>query len=406
MEEILAFIEKKKLEFSQLPFFEYLRDQNISPKQRLAFAPCAAPFIMSFGELNRTVFRDEPTSDPIQKIINKHTYEEDCHWLWFLEDLEKLRLNPSKPFTETLKFLWGEKTRAARQTAYELYRHAANAIPTQKLVIIQSVEATSDTFLEVSSEIIRELNIFTDKQEYQFFGTSHLIVETGHTFNSPKITQLINNIQLSEEEKKASFTLIRHIFSVFAEFVDELLTYAKAHQLDQTLYPSVAQHVQNFKPIGSYLIEAGLLKTEQLQEALTQQKLTPIPLGQILASKGWVNQQTTEFLMKKVISSERQLTDTENLSSIYQKQIERMNDSNSSSIALKQSVKPIYLGTYLIEAALVSDEQIHAALDEQKVCATPIGQILSRNGLVNQKTIEYLMEKVILPERKTAVLSQ
>ena len=61
MKDVLIYIERKKEQFSDLPFFSFLQDKTINPEVRLSFAPCAAPFIMSFGELNKCVLRDEPT---------------------------------------------------------------------------------------------------------------------------------------------------------------------------------------------------------------------------------------------------------------------------------------------------------------------------------------------------------
>jgi hypothetical protein len=401
MEEILAFIEEKKCEFSQLPFFEYLRDQSISPRQRLAFAPCAAPFIMSFGELNRLVFRDEPTNDPIQAILNQHTYEDDYHWLWFLEDLEKLGLNPSESFTKTLRFLWSEEASASRRVAYELYHYTIDATPIQKMVVIESVEATGNTFLAVSSKLIRELKSFPE-QEYNYFGSNHLLVDTEHTYCSPKVQKLIGSVVLTEKVKKDSFALVNHLFSIFTEFVDGLLIYAKTHRFDPVIFEPTAQLKKSFKPIGTYLLEAGVVKPEHLQEALKQQKYTSRPIGQILASQGWVRQETIEYLMQKVISTERQLVSTEISFFMSQRPPE---EKNRSVIPLASSSRSMRLGECLIEAELVNAEQLEAALEEQKYSTIPIGQILSRNGLVNQQTIEYLMKKVVLPERKVAVLN-
>ena len=95
MKEVLASIEKKKQEFAKTRLFEFMCDRSIDPRQRLSFAPCFAPFAMSFGELNKSVFREEPTNDPLQAIVNEHTYEDARHWLWFLQDLETLGLNSS-----------------------------------------------------------------------------------------------------------------------------------------------------------------------------------------------------------------------------------------------------------------------------------------------------------------------
>jgi hypothetical protein len=390
MKEILALIESKKRDFSQLPFFEYLRDRSITPKQRLAFAPCAAPFIMSFGELNRLVFRDEPTSDPIQTIINKHTYEDDHHWLWFLEDLEKLGLNPNGSFTDALRFIWSEETNVSRRITYELYRHAFGATPIQKMVIMEVIEATGHAVWQLFSQVIRELQALAEPHSkptvYRYFGIGHLMVEQGHTYASNS-EQYIQSIQLSEESKENLSILVDRIFSVFEDMVDELLTFAKAHRFDQAIFESTTQGAQNVKPIGSYLIEAGLIRSEQLQEALSQQKSNSIPIGEILASNGWIRQETIEYLMDKVVCAERRL------------------DVDKTSGLSTRSTKPTPLGAYLIDAALVSLEQVQDALEEQKISFMPIGQILSRKGFVSQQTVEYLMEKVILPEQKVAILN-
>ena len=153
MKDLLSYIETEKLKFSQLPFLEFLRNSSPSiRKHRLAFAPCAAPFIMSFGELNSSVLRVEPTTDPIQSTINKHTYEDDCHWMWFLEDLERVGLNSRSSFLETLRLLWSKELSASRLLSSELYRLTAHADPLEKLVIISVIEATGNAFLEASCQ--------------------------------------------------------------------------------------------------------------------------------------------------------------------------------------------------------------------------------------------------------------
>ncbi len=61
-------------------------------------------------------------------------------------------------------------------------------------------------------------------------------------------------------------------------------------------------------------------------------------------------------------------------------------------------VKP--LGNYLIEAGLLTQEHIENALDEQKVTGMRLGEILVQQGRIKEQTIQYLMDKIILPERK------
>lgn len=60
------------------------------------------------------------------------------------------------------------------------------------------------------------------------------------------------------------------------------------------------------KRLGGYLVEAGLLTSGQIDVALNDQKLTGMRFGEILAARGWVKQQTIEYLMHKVVLPEQQ----------------------------------------------------------------------------------------------------
>ncbi|MGF1600486.1 MAG: hypothetical protein ACFCU8_00470 [Thermosynechococcaceae cyanobacterium] len=294
MKAVLDYIELKKQNFSQLPFLTYLRDDSIDPLQRLGFIPCAAPFIMSFGELNKTVFRDESSSDQLQTIINKHTYEDDHHWLWFLEDIEKLGLNRPLNFREALAALWKEETISARRVAHELYRLTYQSSPLQKLVVIEAAEATGNAFLAVSSAVVHTLEV-ANQEKYRYFGSGHLIVDTGHTYCSPAVQKYIESIELSEAERAEKYQLVDQVFAAFTDFMADLLTYAKTHP--------VAALPQPQRRIGTCLLEAGLITLEQLDIALLEQQTRPARLGEILAQHGWVDPQTVDFMVSHVVRS-------------------------------------------------------------------------------------------------------
>lgn len=65
------------------------------------------------------------------------------------------------------------------------------------------------------------------------------------------------------------------------------------------------------KRLGSYLIEAGLVTTAQIDVALHDQRFTEqttgrrMSLGEILHARGWVKEQTIEYLMQKIVIPER-----------------------------------------------------------------------------------------------------
>ena len=232
MEEVLALIEKKKQEFAKSGLFEFMRDQSIDPRQRLAVAPCIAHFSMSFGELNQSIFREEPTNDPLQAMVNNHTYEDDHHWLWFLADLETLGINKSLKFSEALNFVWSEQIKASRLVTYQIFRYAFGASPITKLAILEVLEATGNVFLSATASIAEELRSIT-KKELLYFGCFHLGVETGHTTGMPDVEQSIKNIPLTIKSRQEIFDIVENLFEIFTEQMAELLVYAKTHSFEQ-----------------------------------------------------------------------------------------------------------------------------------------------------------------------------
>jgi hypothetical protein len=58
------------------------------------------------------------------------------------------------------------------------------------------------------------------------------------------------------------------------------------------------------------------------------------------------------------------------------------------------------IGGYLVEAGLLTPDQVNVVLDDQKINGMRFGEILAARGWVKQETIERLMEKVILPEQR------
>jgi thioredoxin reductase len=226
MKNILGYIDQKKHEFAKLPFFNFLQDKTVSPQKRLSFGPCAAPFIMSFGELNKSVLRDESSDDQLQQLINKHTHEDDHHWVWFLGDLRKLGLDESMRFTDVLRFVWGQETQRTRNLCRKLIEYASQATPIQKLIVIEVIEATAQVAAAHIAPVAKELESFT-KKTYRYFGEQHLAAESGHAADSPESEHFIQNLKLSDVEIAQAYEVVDEIFNVFTEFTNELLRYAK-----------------------------------------------------------------------------------------------------------------------------------------------------------------------------------
>lgn len=62
------------------------------------------------------------------------------------------------------------------------------------------------------------------------------------------------------------------------------------------------------KRLGSYLMEAGLLTQDQINVVLNDQQATGMRFGEIVIARGWLKEQTIEWIMEKVVEPERQET--------------------------------------------------------------------------------------------------
>jgi hypothetical protein len=260
MKRVLDFIEEQKKEFAQLPLFQFMRDESIDPRKRLSWAPWVAPYAMNFGDLNKHFLRQEPTTDKIQAMINVHTYEDDHHWVWFLEDLEKLGFNPSLKYTDTLRIVWSKHAEKSRLICHKLsLMLESQSDMLLKLVISEAIEATGHVVLFLTSEVSKQLEPL-NKINYRYFGPPHFAVETGYPIGKENFEEFVKSLELPEDTRQQAFILVEQVFNLFTEMFQELMENmtcpsSNLPSLDSSVkeYPS-----RSLEP--SYLLESVLTK--------------------------------------------------------------------------------------------------------------------------------------------------
>lgn len=119
-----------------------------------------------------------------------------------------------------------------------------------------------------------------------------------------------------------------------------------------------------FKPIGEILQEADLITTPQLEVALRDQAYyEDMRLGEILALRGWIKQDTADFFVQewfKLVNN-------------------RINHP---------------IGFYLNKAGLLSESDIQKILNEQQQNSLRFGDAAIKQGLLKPNTVKFFLQNL------------
>ena len=127
-----------------------------------------------------------------------------------------------------------------------------------------------------------------------------------------------------------------------------------------------------FKPIGEILQEAGLITSPQLEVALRDQAYNKdMLLGEILALRGWIKQDTADFFVREWFK-------------LLNKRVDR----------------PI--GFYLKQAGLLTEQDIKIILLEQNKHSLRFGDTAVKQGLIKSATVDFFIHNLFPSQLKRA----
>ncbi|WLT37609.1 hypothetical protein NON20_17835 [Synechocystis sp. B12] len=121
--------------------------------------------------------------------------------------------------------------------------------------------------------------------------------------------------------------------------------------------------------LGEILREADLITEAQIQVALQDQQYSPLPIGEILVVRGWLQQETADFFAE-----------------------------SWPRMVKTRDRRP--LGYYLQQAYLLQEDQVNLILEEQRKLGVRFGSVAVLKGWVKQKTLDYFLEH-LMPEAIT-----
>lgn len=121
---------------------------------------------------------------------------------------------------------------------------------------------------------------------------------------------------------------------------------------------------KNSELLGQKLRKAGLVSCSQIQVALKDQEYNQnLLIGEILALRGWIEQQTVDFFADE-----------------WQPLINQL--------------EKYPLGYYLVKSGLLTGEQTYLILEEQKQLWIKFGSIAIIKGLITQDTLNFFLDSI------------
>ena len=236
MKSVMRELAQAKRHYSTLPLFDYMCDDTIAPRDRLAFVPFLAPYLLARTDLVNAMVREQPTDDSLEDLVNQRARDEEHRLSWYLEDLRKLGFDNATSVTQSLRVWMRNDTRCVRTLGLRLAQAVHGATPLEKLVLLQAIDATDEVLFELTAKA--GAGIFpAGGPELRFFG---------RTRAAPRLL-VLEAIALAPLERMRYLDLAFRVFDMFTDASAELLALAR-HALAQRTMPRLVLTARASQP--------------------------------------------------------------------------------------------------------------------------------------------------------------
>lgn len=223
----MTLFEKVNLQRQRLwdhPFAKTMRDNDLPALARLSPIPHMTYFIMGFKDILFDL-QDLQSEDPIQKAVNEHCQEDNGHWKWFLNDLERLNLpeNFLKGKTwDLIATMWSDDHWPTRNTVYNAIHLGRQARSSRlRFIMLEVIEAIFSVYAESINVLVKQMDMW---ETFEFFGRVHYEAENDHSSGSwldGRKTKLESVEGMTNDEKKFAEIIIQEMFNDFTSMFSQ-----------------------------------------------------------------------------------------------------------------------------------------------------------------------------------------
>lgn len=242
MNNIFALIENHKLRLADHSFCQRLRESESTDKSIFNFVPHMTFFVLGFRDLLEYLRVPFPSS-PVEFMLNEHCSEDSDHWLWFLQDLEKLQL-PShawggKRIADALELIWTPQSAATRRQIYDIVIMINNCKNAQeKLIIVECLEAAFAAFIENLNVLTKRMGVY---HKLVYFGEHHYDKESEHAMGSWLDTADTKKPQAQQSKDDIRYAVMEQVVEdIFAGFESMFSCWEKSLETNREANPETS----------------------------------------------------------------------------------------------------------------------------------------------------------------------
>ncbi|HAA22105.1 MAG TPA: hypothetical protein DCR93_15525 [Cytophagales bacterium] len=203
-------VKQKRVQLWDHDFAKMMRDTDMPTEARLSCIPHMTFFIMGFKDILFDLQRT-PNGDSIQRMVNEHCEEDNGHWQWFLNDLERLQIHGNfldQGNWQIFAELWSDTNWPIRETVYDAIHLGRLAYTSRlRLLMLEVIEAIFSVYAESIRVLVDQLGWW---EKLEFFGRVHYEAENDHSSGS-WLDGAKNGLESSPGMKPAELDLAREI---------------------------------------------------------------------------------------------------------------------------------------------------------------------------------------------------
>jgi len=213
-------------------FAQTMRNTELPFDARLSPIPHMTFFIMGFKDILYDLQRSG-TVDHMQEHVNEHCQEDNGHWKWFLNDLERIKTSErfmSQGNWQLFAEMWSDENWPIRETVYEAV-HLGRLASTSRLrmLMLEVIEAIFSVYAESINVVVKQMGMW---ETFEFFGKVHYEAENDHSSGSwldgGKRSLECGEAKMDAEERELGVQIIERLFGSFTTMFERWYGVQKA----------------------------------------------------------------------------------------------------------------------------------------------------------------------------------